>query len=222
MKQHYKTLEVEESATQGEIKKSWKRLSGIYHPDKQGGSTEKQSEINAAYSVLGDPISRADYDQIGDAKQIGCNIDEMAIEVICSVFTMIIKGDFRKDTLFRDVHDSVSNVLENLKVEKSALKGQAYKLETKIAFLKRTLKEKSQEGMTILEKAFNNTIEELDQDINSLDLNSANLGIAIHEKALKILEDNYPSEPEQEFDFDELLGGQRRTGGLGFYLGNQP
>lgn len=210
MKQHYKILEVKETATQEEIKKARNRLSDIYHPDKQNGSKEKQSEINAAYSILGDPEKRADYDQSGDTKQIGCNIDEMAIEAICSVFMMIIKGDFNKDTLFRDIYESMSNVLRNLESDKVGLKDQAYKLETKIAFLKRTFKEKSEKGMTIMEKAFNNTIKELEESINSLDLNSANLGIAIHEKALEILKENYPSEPDQEFDIESVFRERNR------------
>lgn len=210
MKQHYKTLEVEENSTQEEIKKARNRLSDMYHPDKQGGSTEKQSEINAAYSILGDPEKRADYDQSGDTKQIGCNIDEMAIEAICSVFMAIIGKDFNKCRLFRDVYTTITNVLRKIEDDKVSMEGQISKLEARISFLKETLQEKQEEGMTILEKAFNNTIKELEQTINSLDLNSANLGIAIHEKALNILKENYPSEPDQEFDIESVFRERNR------------
>lgn len=210
MKQHYKTLKVAETATQEDIKLSYRILSKEFHPDKQSGSTEKQSEINAAYSILGDPQKRSDYDQAGDARQIGCDIDEMAIETICSVFTLIIKGNFNKNTLFRDSYNAISKVLFKLNDDKIALKGQKLGLEERISFLKEILQEKSEEGMTIMEKAFNNTIKELEEDINSLDLNSANLGIAIHEKALEILQENYPAEPDQEFDIESVFGERQR------------
>jgi hypothetical protein len=61
---HYETLEVFESATQEEIKRSYRRLAKKYHPDrnKRKGAEDKFKEINLAYQVLGDPGRRQSYD----------------------------------------------------------------------------------------------------------------------------------------------------------------
>jgi len=52
MKSHYETLNVHRSATKDEIKKAFRRLAHIHHPDRPGGNVEKFKEINAAYQTL--------------------------------------------------------------------------------------------------------------------------------------------------------------------------
>lgn len=61
---HYATLGVERTASQDEIKKAYRSLSKTYHPDV-GGDEERFKQINEAYSVLGDPAKRENYDQRG-------------------------------------------------------------------------------------------------------------------------------------------------------------
>jgi curved DNA-binding protein CbpA len=57
----YEILECQMTDSFDIIKKNYKRLSLIYHPDK-GGDNDKFVEINAAYHILSDPIKRKDYD----------------------------------------------------------------------------------------------------------------------------------------------------------------
>lgn len=64
-KDFYKTLGVDKSASEDELKKAYRRLAHQYHPDKQGGSEDKFKEINEAYQVLSDKQKRAQYDQFG-------------------------------------------------------------------------------------------------------------------------------------------------------------
>jgi curved DNA-binding protein len=64
---HYKTLGVDKSASQEEIKKAFRKLAQQYHPDKPSGDEAKFKEINEAYSVLSDSNKRAQYDQFGSA-----------------------------------------------------------------------------------------------------------------------------------------------------------
>jgi molecular chaperone DnaJ len=66
----YQTLGVSKSASQDEIKKSYRKLAMKYHPDKNPGDEEaekKFKEINAAYDVLKDDKKRQAYDQYGEA-----------------------------------------------------------------------------------------------------------------------------------------------------------
>ena len=61
----YDTLGVEEKCSQDDIKKAYRKLSFMHHPDKNGNSTEsteKFQKISEAFSVLGDPDERVKYD----------------------------------------------------------------------------------------------------------------------------------------------------------------
>jgi DnaJ-class molecular chaperone len=61
----YNILEVPETASSEEIKKAYRRLSMLHHPDKNGNSlesTEKFQKISEAYEVLGDADKKQEYD----------------------------------------------------------------------------------------------------------------------------------------------------------------
>lgn len=60
---YYKTLNVKKNATPDEIKKAYRKLSMIYHPDRQeSGNEDKFKEINKAYEILSNPEERKKYD----------------------------------------------------------------------------------------------------------------------------------------------------------------
>ena len=69
MSDFYATLEVERSASDDDIKQSYRRLAMQYHPDKNAGSKESEEkfkELSEAYDVLRDPQKRAAYDRYGE------------------------------------------------------------------------------------------------------------------------------------------------------------
>jgi molecular chaperone DnaJ len=65
---YYEVLGVERTATDEEIKKSYRKLAVKYHPDKNPGdktAEEKFKELGEAYEALSDQQKRAAYDQYG-------------------------------------------------------------------------------------------------------------------------------------------------------------
>ncbi|MEQ8425492.1 MAG: J domain-containing protein [Cyclobacteriaceae bacterium] len=64
MENYYQLLGVSQQATQLEIKRSFRRLAVLYHPDKNNTveSEERFKKINTAYAILSDPSQRAQYD----------------------------------------------------------------------------------------------------------------------------------------------------------------
>lgn len=63
----YKILEVDEKASKEEIKKSFRRLSMKWHPDKNPGNPNSVAmfqKISEAYEVLGNEEKRQEYDMI--------------------------------------------------------------------------------------------------------------------------------------------------------------
>lgn len=68
MKDYYKILGVEHSASEEDIKKAYRRLAHKHHPDKPGGDEKRFKEINEAYQILSDRVKRTQYDRFGTAE----------------------------------------------------------------------------------------------------------------------------------------------------------
>lgn len=61
MKDYYKILEIEENATDDQIKKSYRTLSKKYHPDVNPEGAEKFKDIAEAYDILSNKEKRNAY-----------------------------------------------------------------------------------------------------------------------------------------------------------------
>jgi molecular chaperone DnaJ len=67
-KNYYSVLGVSRDADDGELKKAYRRLARMYHPDRNAGdkaAEERFKEVNEAYGILSDPDKRAQYDRFG-------------------------------------------------------------------------------------------------------------------------------------------------------------
>ena len=65
---YYEILGVSKNASLQEIKSNYRKLAIQYHPDRNPGSTEAETnfkEAAEAYGVLSDPEKRQLYDQFG-------------------------------------------------------------------------------------------------------------------------------------------------------------
>lgn len=77
-KSYYDTLEVPKTATDEEIKKAYKKLAKIWHPDKNPDNPEAAAEkfksISEAYSVLSDAEKKKMYDLTGKTDFTDANV----------------------------------------------------------------------------------------------------------------------------------------------------
>jgi len=64
---YYEVLGVPRNASDEEIKREFRKLAKLYHPDRnrEPGAEDKFKEINEAYQVLSDPEKRSRYDRYG-------------------------------------------------------------------------------------------------------------------------------------------------------------
>jgi len=81
-KDYYKILGIDEKANEDEIKKAYRKLSMMHHPDKNGNTDEskqKFQELNNAYATLSDANKRRTYDMMrkGSGGGIGGGIGGM-------------------------------------------------------------------------------------------------------------------------------------------------
>jgi len=64
LKDYYKTLEISPTASEQEVKRSFRRLVHRFHPDKNGSDSVADArfrEIREAYEILSDPRLREEY-----------------------------------------------------------------------------------------------------------------------------------------------------------------
>ncbi|MDP6397256.1 MAG: molecular chaperone DnaJ [Candidatus Marinimicrobia bacterium] len=67
---YYDILEVSKDASEGDIKRSYRKLAMKYHPDRNPGDSDAEAKFKEsaeAYAVLSDPHKRQQYDQFGQA-----------------------------------------------------------------------------------------------------------------------------------------------------------
>ncbi len=66
-KDFYAVLGVQKDVSESDLKKTYRKLARQFHPDSNQGDAKAESrfkEISEAYSVLSDPETRAEYDQV--------------------------------------------------------------------------------------------------------------------------------------------------------------
>ncbi|KAJ3216885.1 hypothetical protein HDU67_008792 [Dinochytrium kinnereticum] len=101
-KDYYKILEIDRSASDNEIKKAYRRLALVHHPDKQAGLSDdekekasaKFKEVSEAYSVLSDPHKKEMFDS-------GMDVDGSSASAGQSPFGGGFGGDASMEDIMR-------------------------------------------------------------------------------------------------------------------------
>ena len=109
-KDYYHVLGVEQDASNEEIKRAYRKLAMQCHPDHNQGNTEwanrKFKEITEAFSILGDPEKRSQYDVFGSVGNIdhtfGSQAAQATLEDLVKNFGDDQDDDFLDDALGYD------------------------------------------------------------------------------------------------------------------------
>lgn len=67
-KSFYEILDVEKTASEDEIKRAYRKLALVHHPDRSGGDTEKFKALSIVHSILSDSTKRSIYDSTGEVE----------------------------------------------------------------------------------------------------------------------------------------------------------
>jgi molecular chaperone DnaJ len=149
MKDYYKILEVEEKASQEEIKKSYRKLAAQYHPDKNPQGEEKFKEVAEAYETLGNPDKRVQYDNRGNNPFQGTAYEQMFSQMFGAGFQQqrrkstpdkILKvqispvesynGEEKRIQYMKDIHCNVCNGSGGEQQVCNSCKGQGFHIKT--------------------------------------------------------------------------------------------
>ena len=124
IKDYYGILQIPCSANSDEIRTAYRKLSLIYHPDKNIGidTTFKMVEINEAYEVLKDEYKRKVYD-MSYARYFGKGIINITHETNKKEYNETDLNDIINDA-HKKAKDIVSELLKEIKAtSKDAING---------------------------------------------------------------------------------------------------
>lgn len=130
MKDYYKILEVEENASEDDIKKSYRNLSKKYHPDVNPDGAEQFKEIAEAYETLGDKNKRAQYDGQKNNPFAGTSFQDIFSQMFGGATPPNFGGRRRKQSPDKIIKFMVSPVESYLGSEKTITYMRDYGCET--------------------------------------------------------------------------------------------
>ena len=122
----YEILNLNSNASSNDIKRSYKKLALLYHPDRNNNEVNKFYLISTAYSVLSDPIKKAQYDLCGyinKEDKSGIGIVENTIKPTSDFFNIIndICSKIFNKTKFYEEIDKDINITEMLNNNKKEM-----------------------------------------------------------------------------------------------------
>jgi DnaJ-class molecular chaperone len=131
---YYEILGVDKTSTLNEIKRAYKKLASLHHPDKETGNTTLMSDINAAYACLSDPESRANYDLYGVDKvqQQEQTVKEKAKNIFMTLVKHLLETNFETCILKKLKEETQYNINKN-KNREQQLKLEIVKLTAKLS-----------------------------------------------------------------------------------------
>ena len=115
---HYGVLGVQETATQDEIKKAYRRACFAWHPDhnKSPDASEQFRVVQAAYDVLSDERKRARYDSAPFVPDVGVDVENWKSPLNCGMLVvegveMLGRFNVSKIITWQDIYNDAGQVM---------------------------------------------------------------------------------------------------------------
>lgn len=180
----YEVLDVEESASEDEIKKAYRKRAKETHPDKNSGKEDSFIEVSKAYAVLADKSKRRRYDETGDTGEnseqnnVMSSVIALIQELLQSLFSQTGEEVIYVDIITEMKHGLIDR-RNTLKDRNRAAKKRVLVFQKVLLHLNNRSKEKQ-----ILENIINDNIKSIRNSIEQ-----TNRATNIIDKALSLLED---------------------------------
>lgn len=183
----YSVLGVARSASFEEVKAAYKKLAGVYHPDKKTGDAEKFKVLHHAYTILIDPVSRQNYDATGFHEGTEAKKVEAARKMVETGIENIIESndDLRYINMEKTLRKNAERVLRSSERDAESVRKK----------LKRLNKFKKRAGGLAL-SVFEGMIEKESKELKTIEETTEVIELAI----MLIDEVHYEFEERQEND----------------------
>jgi DnaJ-class molecular chaperone len=113
---HYEILGVHRNASPEEIKKAWKTVASILHPDKKNGNTEEFQKAQKAYEVLSDPLKREQYETYGNVADIDTTAKGAITEILMAALSNLSEQNDIKGYIARKLGDHIESCVHGNKM----------------------------------------------------------------------------------------------------------
>lgn len=116
----YKRLGVPRDAKPEDVKRAWRRVAQIHHPD-HGGDPQVFAELKLCYEILIDPVRRREFDATGVMKQVQPDtLLADAINVMLMAFERVLGAlnQSRTEPRHVDMISRIADMLQTMESEK--------------------------------------------------------------------------------------------------------
>jgi curved DNA-binding protein CbpA len=127
----YLTLGIPPEATREEIRLAWQRASAKAHPDRSGGDSRRQQQINDAFALLSDAERRAEYDATGRSKKP--DLSQRARQMLMNFLGQV---DLAIDDPLPQMHEALHALRAQVMVDRAARRHQVQRLDKRRRALK--------------------------------------------------------------------------------------
>jgi curved DNA-binding protein CbpA len=168
----YERLGVPRNASTEVIKRAYRRLSSLHHPDK-GGTVEQFQLINEAYEILTNDARREQYDETGTTKEKMSENELLKMQLGNLLLQILGTASINHDT--RDV---VQLMRDTLNFEREAHLESIGKLNSDMRRVKRIIPRITRDGgadflterLHVQVKKFEASVQDCQQAINNIDV----------------------------------------------------